>query len=174
MSREIRNRQATTALDKLHRAKLNYNKTMALIVVASGIAVLGISIYMAWREYRENKITRERLVHNLDDGLRRLSKPGFVISRVSHDKNKLGKLYVNGKPVSEVRDELVAYTSSNDELTPDERNRAIGALTKASSDVLKTLDDLRGRVTKFDDDLEIQTQIAASRNMSFAMIGYSV
>ena len=150
---------------------LKSDKVLTLCMIAGAIALVGSTIYSLWAEGREIARKRAVLTDRLDEALKRISKPGFNITREDGTASSFGRLYVNGKPASQVREELEKLTLSNEALTAQEKARCVQVIGKSSNDILRHLDSLNTQIVQFDEKVKQDAAIqAASMNASIARI----
>lgn len=142
---------------------LDKDKVTTIAALTAVIALTALSLWMIWKEAKQDAMDRKKLTDRLDAALRHISKPGFKFTREAKG-DELGRLYINGKPVSEIREELRKYTASNEEMTDTEKAQCIIAINKANDKVLRVLSDLRQQIVSFDKGIEqrnLQRQVDA-------------
>ena len=142
---------------------LKSDKVIMLATIAGAIALIGAVIYAAWTEQKEIARKRAVLTDRLDAALKHISKPGFSVTREDGTATSFGRLYVNGKPASQVREELEKITLSNKALTSQEKANCIQVISKSSNQILRQLDDLSTKIKQFDENTKRDAEISAAR-----------
>ena len=158
------------------------DKVLKLALVAATIGGIAALIYLSWKDERAHQLKRAALVKQFDDALKHVSQPGFNVTREDGTATSFGKLYINGRPASEVRQELQKYVTSSKEMTPIEKAQCITVLEKSSNQILRELDSLKQQVTTLDKDRErelteraLQSQVTSLsiRQSAMSMQGLS-
>lgn len=108
-----------------------------------------------------NTKSRDEVVAEIKKDLMKASKPGMRVTLEGGDKSKLGRLMINGRPVTQIRGELEKLLKTDKAMTPEEYKKAVATVNAGSEKFLTELDNLN----------RVAQQYQSNRNMSMMGMG---
>lgn len=136
----------------LAMAGVAYLSAFGLIV---GACAVGMVKLLNMRS--ENKQAKEEVISEIRKEILKTSKPNLKVSFEGGDKEKLGRLMINGRPASQVRSELEKIVASDKSLTPEEYARCVATVRNSGDKFLHQLDALNNTAKTYQNSQSIAT-----------------
>ena len=128
-------------------------------LAAFGLLVGGVAVGMVklLKARNDAKATKAEIVSEIRKEISKASKPGMKVTMEGGDSDKLGKLMVNGRPASQVREELEKLLKSDKTMTPEEYARAVQTVHNGGHQFLQKLDALNQTAQTYQNTANLAT-----------------
>lgn len=128
-------------------------------LAAFGAIVGGVAVGMVklLNARAENKANKEEIIAEIRKEILKASKPGMKVTMEGGDKDKLGRLMVNGRPANQIRGELEKILKSDKSMTPEQYIDAVKVVENGGHKFLADLDNLNRVAQTYQNSQNIAT-----------------